>query len=660
MRIRLTELHLSFKKRKELIRFSDFSYFYGQMGAGKSTIARLVDFCLGGNLGEREMTPALQSEFVSASLVLEVEETLVDLRRDSASNLIRANWKQGDDVIEVMIPARKPEGEVIPESGIEVISDLIYVLGGHTPPKVRRSKHKEESDLGRLSLRDLLWYCYLDQDSMDSSFFHLDGDADHFKRLKSRDVLRFLVGFHQERVSELEVKLELHRTERLKCEAGSKAIKEALSEAEIASESELAGVRKKLKQQLKEVEASIKSSRADLKSVRYTHAMEGLQSKARLLTNQIVELERDSSEIRELIANDKVHKNELLALSTRFRRSQSAREVLSGVEFSDCPRCGREIPERETDMCRVCGQAHAEETTGNLDELAEERDLDSRVAELSDLIERYTTAVRRNDRHIREMRSKKEAVDVELNRVAADYDSAYLANALEAEKTRAALRQELADLARIEFLVRRIRGLSDRVEKLAVEEQKLRKELKEARENAEKDTKNLARLQTLFLDCLLKAKLPGFYSDDSVEMTPPNFLPEVSSAGSGDLATISFGNLGSGGKKTLFKCCFAVAVHRLASEIDALLPTFFIIDTPMKNISERENRDQFEGFFEMLYDLSSTELNGTQFIVIDKEVCRPPAGYDLSFSERHMQPNQKGTDPSTNLFPPLIRYYIGK
>ena len=659
MRIRLTELHLSFKKGKESIRFADFSYFYGQMGAGKSTIARLVDFCLGGNIGESEMTPALQSEFVSASLLLEVEGTLVHLKRDSASNQIRANWKEGDDVIEVMIPARKAEGEVIPGSGIEVVSDLIYVLAGHTPPKVRKSKQKEESDLGRLSLRDLLWYCYLDQDSMDSSFFHLDRDADYNKRLKSRDVLRFLVGFHQEQVSELEVKLELHRTERLKCEAGAKAIKEALSETEIASEKELVRVRIELEQQLKDVEASIENNRADLKSVR-PHAMEGLQSEARLLTDQIAKLERASSEIRELIDNDMAHKNELLSLSTRFRRSQSAREVLGGVEFSDCPRCGRELPERETDICRVCGQAHAEETTGNIDELAEERDLDSRVAELSDLIERHRTAVRRNDRHMREIRSNKEAVDVELNRVAADYDSVYLANTLEAEKTRAALRQELTDLQRIEVLVRRIGSLSDRVEMLVVEEQNLRKELREARENAEKDTENLSRLQTLFLDCLLKAKLPGFYSDDSVEMNPPNFLPEVSSAGSGDLAVISFSNLGSGGKKTFFKCCFAVAVHRLASEIDALLPTLLIIDSPMKNISERENREQFEGFFHMLYDLSSTELNRTQFIVIDKEICPPPDRYALSFSERHMRPNQKGTDPSTNSLPPLIRYYIGK
>jgi hypothetical protein len=34
----------------------------------------------------------------------------------------------------------------------------------------------------------------------------------------------------------------------------------------------------------------------------------------------------------------------------------------------------------------------------------------------------------------------------------------------------------------------------------------------------------------------------------------------------------------------------------------------------MKNISERENPDQFAGFHEMLHELAETELKGTQFI----------------------------------------------
>lgn len=659
MKFLIHELYIVFTKSRETIKFTDFTYFYGPMGAGKSTIARLVDFCLGGSLGEKEMTPALQSEFVSASLSLNIGGTDLELRRDCGTNFIRANWTSGDELIEVMVPARAADGEVIPGSGIEVLSDLIYVLGGETPPKVRKSKVKEDSDLARLSLRDLLWYCYLDQDSMDSSFFHLEGEAEFSKRLKSRDVLRFLVGFHQEQVSELEVKLELQRAERVKCEAGAQAIKEALSEAEFATEVELAGIRRALEQKLSELESEIGSIRDGLSSAK-PHAMEGLQAEARSLAGEVAALELSSRELKDVLGKDRSHRNELLSLSTRFRRTQSAREVLGGVKFEDCPQCGRELPERPLDDCPVCGLKHSENPTGNLDEASAEKDLDARVAELDDLIKRHESFLRRNDRILRELQARKASVDSELNRVARDYDSAYLSRALESEKQRAAIRQQLADLSRIEVLVRRIGALSERVERLVLEERKTRAELKEAREKAENDTQNLERLKSLFLNCLLRSKLSGFYTDDCVEMRSPHFLPEVTSAGGGDLAVTSFSNLGSGGKKTLFKCCFAVAVHRLASEVGALLPTLLIIDSPMKNTSERQNREQFEGFMRMLYELSITELKDTQFIVIDKELFAPPVEYSRSFSSRQMRPNERGRNPKDNPNPPLIPYHQDK
>ena len=659
MKFFVKELRIAFKKSRETIGFADFTYFYGPMGSGKSTIARLIDFCLGGSLGEKEMTPALQSEFVHASLSVLIEDSKLDLRRDRGSNLIRANWSKGDDIIEVMVPSRSANGEVISGSGIEVLSDLIYVLSGRIPPKVRKSKIREDSDLARLSLRDLLWYCYLDQDSVDSSFFNLDGEAEFSKRLKSRDVLRFLVGFHQERVSELEVKLELQRSERLKSEAGAQAIKEALSEAEISTEGELAVIRNELIEKLAELERSIDSFRLELNSVK-PHAMEGLQAEARRLASESSAIEQSSRELKEALVQDRSHRNELLSLSTRFRRSQSAREVLGGVNFVDCPQCGRDLPERPRDHCPVCGQSHLDVTTGNLDEVSAERDLEARVAELDELIKRHDSALRRNERILRELRSRKESVNIELNRVARDYDSVYLSTALETEKQRAAIRQQLSDLGRIEVLVQRIAKLNERVNRLTIEERKTRMELKDAREKAEKDTENLGRLKTLFLDCLLRSKLSGFYSDDHVEMRSPHFLPEVSSAGEGDLAVTSFGNLGSGGKKTLFKCCFAVAVHRLASEIGALLPSLLIIDSPMKNTSERQNREQFEAFMMMLYELSLNELRDTQFIVVDKELYPPPSEYSRSFFFREMHPNDREKDPVENQHPPLIPYYQDK
>jgi len=70
----------------------------------------------------------------------------------------------------------------------------------------------------------------------------------------------------------------------------------------------------------------------------------------------------------------------------------------------------------------------------------------------------------------------------------------------------------------------------------------------------------------------------------------------------------------------------------------------------MKNISERENRAQFEGFHAMLYELAQSELAEVQIIMIDKEFCAPRPGQKLNLRTRHMTVD-KQTDP------PLIEYY---
>jgi len=73
----------------------------------------------------------------------------------------------------------------------------------------------------------------------------------------------------------------------------------------------------------------------------------------------------------------------------------------------------------------------------------------------------------------------------------------------------------------------------------------------------------------------------------------------------------------------------------------------------MKNISERENREQFEGFHQLLYELASNELADTQFVLIDKEFCPPSENYELEVTGRHMRVDDKKE-------PPLIRNYRGK
>lgn len=130
---------------------------------------------------------------------------------------------------------------------------------------------------------------------------------------------------------------------------------------------------------------------------------------------------------------------------------------------------------------------------------------------------------------------------------------------------------------------------------------------------------NVQELYDLFLDCLLNIGFHGVTKFDNVRMDPVSYMPIISNPY--ERRDVSFENLGSGGKKTLFKICFALAIHRLqhAKQEFNYLPSFLIIDTPMKNISEREDVQMYDKFYQYLFSLFSTELSDTQLFVVDKE-----------------------------------------
>lgn len=649
MNLSIRQLIVNCKKERDILPFIQFNYYYGQMGAGKSTIARLIDFCLGGKL---EYTPALQQEFVSATLEVAINGNTLLLTRNSEENKVHAQWTENEQPYDILLPARQAAGEVLPGTGIEVLSDLLFHLAGVKPPRVRKGRANEDSDLVRLSFRDLFWYCYLDQDSMDSSFFNLDDDSNFAVRLKSRDVLRFIIGFHQENVSDLEAELEQVRDDRVRCDAAAQAIKEALEAEHLATPIEIEALRQKIKKEIAGLEVKIAGVRAKTGEVR-THETEILQAKGRKLAIQLSEIDDALSEIEQNVGKDKSHRNTLLSLNTRQKRAQSARSALTGVEFAQCPQCYQPLQPRETGLCPVCGQQHVEILQSPIDEDSIETDTKARADELDERIKLQLDEARRFQRLRQELVAEKTVVDNDLNQASQEYDSTYLAAALALEKERARLLQRAADLRQVEALANKIERLQKESIRLAGREGEIRAELKIARAKAEQDTSNLDLLKTLFLDCLLRSRLHGFLEDDFVEINSPNFLPQVYGRNTGDMVRTSFANLGSGGKKTFFKCCFAVAIHRLAARTGAFLPKVLIIDSPMKNISERENPDQFAGFHEMLHELAETELKGTEFIVIDKEIFRPKEGQQLKFQERHMKP-----DDVEN--PPLIRNYRGK
>ena len=573
------------------------------------------------------------------------------IERVRDSDRVIAACKYDNEDLQLVLPARVAAGEVMPDTGIENLSDLIFKLAGVTPPKVRKSKIKEDSKLQRLSFRDLLWYCYLDQDSFDSSFFNLDLTGHIHKRLKSKDVLRFVIGFHQEKVAELETELQEISDERRALVSGAESLASILTEIGFESEQEIEERIDKLDKELQEAIQNIKASREQAEQEKPSHAVDELRNKAKIIVGEIDSLEDALGDIESTIKDDQRHLNELKMLSVKIERSAAARAVLGGVEFSACPRCAKHLPDRGARLCPVCGTTETE-TVAEGDDVVLATDANDRIKELEDSISRHNTQKNRMNRKLTELYDEKEGLDEKINELMKRYDSAYLSMALESERKVAELNQNIKDLQNIIKLPKQASKNQKRADELAINHKSKFSELQEARKAAESDTKNLRKLENLFLDCLLKSRVDGIKEEDKADIKSPNFLPEIISSGSGELAVASFSNLSSGGKKNLFKACFGLAFHRLANEIDALLPNFLIIDSPMKNISERENRDQFEGFSNLIYELASDELANHQFIIIDKEFFPPPDDSKIDLYVRHMTPDDEN-------HPPLISYYRG-
>ncbi len=247
----------------------------------------------------------------------------------------------------------------------------------------------------------------------------------------------------------------------------------------------------------------------------------------------------------------------------------------------------------------------------------------------------------------------KDKAEADINRAMAEQDSAFLSMSLLKERERAGLEAELGAIAWLLRLPLLLQEQREALAQIVALEQMKREALKEARTKAESDRTSLDRFAAYFLDCLVLSGVPGIQRNDRVELNPPSFYPAIYSADPSDLTVSTFTSLSSGGKKTLFKCCFAIALHRIAAQLHAPLPELLIIDSPMKNISERENREQFEGFYRMLYQLNRGELRATQFVLIDKEFFPPSAEMANGVTNRHMQPDSDEHQP-------LIRYYRGK
>jgi hypothetical protein len=646
MKFKITSLTLYLEQSQEVIDFTRLSYFYGKVGAGKSSIAKLIDYCLG---GEFKLTPALQQYgFIGSQLDVEMESGRLEIYRNWKASNIRTRWIPQDEPLAVSDRLVTPRKSGKNDSN-ETISDLIFRLAGTSAVKVSKSKTGVSTDLTTISLRDLLWYCYIDQQDIDSTFFNLTDSAPWIAN-KSADVLRLILGMHNARIQQLEHEIDTIKKLRVQAEDYLRSLQIALTETEAGDTNTLIANILRLQENSTALTLEIEKEQQLLKEKTVSGATEELRRACQEISVTIITLEKNIEGLRTKLDSDAKQLNEISGLSLKFDRASSAKDIFANVDYKVCPRCTQHLPEREPDYCVVCGQTEPTMVASEDLELAK-ADIDVRANELKEInsIQQQNIELLQSQR--KTLVSELYKREVELNKALSEYDSAYLSTIILKQKQLGANAQQVTYLSKLLSIARKADENKVTIGLLKIRESELKKVLKEAKEE-DNSAKILRRLEKYFLDVLISVRFPGLTQNSQVTISSKNFKPELNNTSLTEGASrvvATFDNISSGGKMSIFKACFAIAIHRITLEEGSFLPDLLIIDSPMKNISERENQELFESFYQMIYALAANEMYSTQFILIDKELVAP-ADKDLlsEFSVRHMTPD----DPE---FPPLIR-----
>lgn len=646
MKIKFDKLRLSTNKEKYEIQLSNsISFFYGKIGAGKSTIPRLINFCLGGSLKE---TPALQRNFVAASLDLTVGDNLVQLDREKDSSTIIASWKKlsnGESTV-LQVPIYAKEESLIANAKVHNISDLIFHLAGLEPPFVLKSKYNVETELVRLSFRDLMWYCYLDQDHIDSSFYYLEQGDDFSRRNKSQDAVRFILGFKFDQVVKLQNDLNQAREDKASKTSSINQITTFLEENGLGSIDEI----EKMKSKFTEEFDNIKSEITQIKKTTYVqnNPLDELIAKRDTLRTNV---ENSRSKIEDLIgqmSDQNRLRSEFITANTRLDRSSAAREVFKNVRFSTCPQCGQTVSKSDHDACILCKQPPKEqekiELTGP--------DLIERVKEIDDSINQLYLERKKLELNLKSEIKELNEIEEEISKLQKSKDSKYVSTISSLIERKGVMNGKIKYLDQMLLFSKKMEQLEHEIAEINVKIEKIKKDLDKEKQEAGKRQTILKELEKMFADTLKQVCFPGYTEDDVISVSPDTYIPFIKPKNKDDQTTTTFTNLGSGGKKTIFKSCFAIALHRLAAKKGLSLPTFLIIDTPMKNTSPRENKDIFESFYQFVYKLAQTEFENRQIIIIDQEFYKIKDKAPDDMIVRHMTPD----DPK---YPPLISHYRG-
>ncbi|MFI6098227.1 hypothetical protein ACIA8G_21920 [Lentzea sp. NPDC051213] len=625
----------------------------GAFSTGKSSVLEFIAYCLGAS--SHPQHPEIMRKVRSALLEVELGGQPHVIERAVGEPSTAAFVRPGR-LGEIETPPM--ERRVIKPAGDPAsLSSLLLSYCGLEGVELREAPTQAESGTDPLSIRDLLWLCFMPNERLDDKNLLFDGSP--MKRLKLRQVVDVVFGVHDDkavelgrRVKELETRLGRARTEYATTQA-------FLDEQELGSR----------------IQVELARDEADRASTEADRALTDLDSQIRAASTFATELRsrhrdaaRRARQAAAVLRDRETHLRRLIPLRaqyaddiTKLTMLAEARMLFDPLQVKVCPACLttlREAPHIADGHCTLCTSEISEHHTGQAEtDTARNGSTPATHAGTDGLMTEpkfdVSSELRATKTRLAEITQYVEELDGDLGQLRAasdeaDTQEAELANAVDAATNEAvspflSQRDDLmrsrqtaaANLERARTAIKMLDSLDRRattVGRLDTALKALRGELEHATTQPDRNDviHRVSERYAAILTAWRYPKLEQAFVDN-------NLVPHMRGS--------TYTHASSGGR-TLISLAWILAIFEIAWETGSAHPGFLMIDSPQKNLGQGGDRDAefadsiaVADFYKHLHDWLAGPGHGAQILVVDNA---PPATVDddvvVRFSRRADQP----------------------
>jgi DNA repair exonuclease SbcCD ATPase subunit len=625
----------------------------GAFSTGKSSVLEFIAYCLGA--ASHPQHPEILRKVRSALLEVELSGQPHVIERavgePSTAAFVRPGRLGDIEIPPVEKRVIKPAGD--PGS----LSSLLLSYCGLEGVELREAPTQTESATDPLSIRDLLWLCFMPNERLDDK--HLLFESSQMKALKLRQVVDVVFGVHDDkavelgrRVKELETRLGRARTEYATTQA-------FLDEQELGT---------RIQVELARDEAERASTGADRALTDLDHQIRAASTFATDLrtrhrdaarrAQQAAALRRDrETQLRRFIPLRAQYADDI----TKLTMLAEARVLFDPLQVKVCPACLttlREAPHIAGGHCTLCtseiteheaGQPNTGNTrhgstpaisTGSDGAMTEAKfDVSSELRATKARLAEITQYVEELDAELGQLRASSEEADTEEAELARAVDAAtneavspFLSQRDDVMRSR---QTAAANLERARTAIKMLDSLDRRaaaVGRLETSLKALRGELEHATTQPDRNevVHRISERYARILTGWRYPKLEHAFVDN-------HLVPHMRGS--------SYTHASSGGR-TLISLAWILSIFEIAWETGSAHPGFLMIDSPQKNLGQGGDRDAefadsvaVADFYKHLHDWLGGPGQGAQVLVVDNA---PPASVDddivVRFSRRADQP----------------------